>query len=63
MNDTLSKIFTIADEAFAILVLENIATDLNKDIMKSSGRERVTWVNRKDARPKYTKSEGILPVK
>ena len=56
MNDSLSKIFTIADEAFAMLVLENIAPDLNKDILKSSGRERVTWVNRKDARPKYTKS-------
>jgi len=56
MNESLSKMFTIADEAFAMLVLENIAPDLDRDIVQSRGRDRVTWVNRKDAQPKYTKS-------
>ena len=60
MNKSLTDLFTIADEAFAMLILENISPDLNNgfneiDQDNYEGLINV-WSDRKDARPKYTKS-------
>ena len=54
MNETLTKLFSIADEAFAMLVLENIAPDLQSDILRSA-QGRLVWGDRKNAKPKFTK--------
>ena len=54
MNETLTELFSIADEAFAMLVLENIAPDLQSDILRSA-QGRLVWGDRKNAKPKFTK--------
>ena len=50
----MTDLFSIADEAFAMLVLENIAPDLESDIIRSV-QGGLVWGDRKNARPKYTK--------
>ena len=54
LNETLTDLFSIADEAFAMLVLENIALDLQSDIIRSA-QGRIVWGDRKKAKPKFTK--------
>ena len=54
MIKTLSELFSIADEAFAMLMLENIAPNLQSDIIRSA-QGRIVWGDRKNAKPKFTK--------
>ena len=56
MNKTLTELFLIADEAFAMLVLENIAPDLQNDILRSA-QGRIVWGDRKNAKPKFAKGD------
>ena len=55
-NKTLSELFSIAGEAFAMLVLEYIAPDLQNDILRSA-QGRIVWGDRKNAKPKFTKGD------
>ena len=54
MNKTLTELFSIVDEGFAMLVLGNIAPDLQSDILRSA-QGRLIWGDRKNAKPKFTK--------
>ena len=50
MNKPLSELTSVADEAMAMLVLENICCDLNRPI------KEVKLVNRKTSQARYTKN-------
>ena len=54
MNKILTELFLITYEAIAMLVLENIAPDLQSDILRSA-QGRIVWGDRKNAKPKFTK--------